>query len=312
MIYLTDKIPSRSGATIAITIKDEDGNSVDASYLSSMTWSLYDADDVVINSREDVAVEEIENPVNISLEAGDTDNEDGTKRKLVLSFEVDTEYGTDIDSNQTVIFEIESATDEADILDVENNILTLSRLKNYLEIDSDDTDSDSELENLINAVSWFCNTYTNRLLKFRQNITEYFDGDGGSKIFIENPPIVSTVSEINVYLDDSIPRDFSDAVDSSYLVIDAEKGRINLLDDIMPNGPQTVKVVYDGGYTVIPYDLERAALELAREIWMKQKDKIASIVTMNMQGGSVNIDVNRSMNPFTKAVLDKYARRLDF
>jgi len=308
MTLLTTKLTNKSGASIEVTLKDEASDNISASFISNLKWSLYDADDAVINSRSDVVVTPIANPFYVTLTASDTDNADGLKRKLVVTFDADTSLGDDIAQEQTIIFEIEGDADEAVILDVENNLITLTQLQTYLNVSTADG-YDDRLEDIINAVSEFCNTYTGRKLKAR-NLVEYYDGDGGDELYVDNPPINSTRSTIQIWGDTDVPRsyDTADLYSADSIDIYSDLGKIILLDDSFLSGRKTIKVSYNGGYTVIPYQLQRVALKICAALWKTEVDKLAGVRTIAGGGGSINLDIESVLTQFDRDVLDTFKR----
>lgn len=309
MTYISEKLTNRSGATITVTINDEDGNAISAGYITNLKWSLYDADGNVINSRSDVTITPIANPVDIDLTEDDTDNADGLKRELVLTFDADTSLGDDIAQEQTVIFEIEGDADESIIIDVENNLVTLNELKAYLDISTTDTDYDDRLERVINAVSTNFNNATNRLLKAR-NITEYKDSDGSDTIRLDQFPINSTAATISIYNCSHTPRDYTadEKASSDDILIYPLLGKVRLITSAFYEGYQTVKVVYNGGYTEIPFDLKQACLMICGRLWKREKDKLDGVQNVAVQGSSMSSDISDLYSGFVLETLEKYRR----
>lgn len=196
----------------------------------------------------------------------------------------------------------------ASVLDTVNNLVTLAQLKNYLDVDSADLVDDNKLEYVINAASNFFMAETNRLLKAR-NLTEYYDGNESTELFLNQYPINSSAETIEIYTSLSVPRDYTDnQISSDYILIESEVGIVSLISDYFPKGKQTVKVVYNAGYASIPYDIQRAALELCALMWSKEKNKIDIVSTYSIQNANITIQADKAFNAFCQKVIDKYKR----
>jgi uncharacterized repeat protein (TIGR02543 family) len=186
---------------------------------------------------------------------------------------------------------------DSSVLDETINLVTLDELKTYLQIDLSSTTQDTKCEELINAVSRLFNDITNRKLKQRLQISEYYNGDGSDKLLLDNPP----VANLKLYLDYSTPRDFTTEFNSNYVHCigkDAEIGRVIIENDIFYNGPQTVKAAYDAGFAVIPYMIKRNCLIVCANYWSKETDKVRKAQSISVQGSSITIfedDVPKSI-----------------
>lgn len=182
-------------------------------------------------------------------------------------------------------------------LDETINLVTLDELKTYLQISLSDVTQDAQCEELINAVSRLFNDITNRTLKQRLQITEYYDGYGSCTILLDNPP----VANLKIYQSVSTPRDFSEQTNVDYILCggkDAEIGRVTIENDIFYAGKQTTKAVYDAGFAVIPYMIKRNCLIVCANYWSKEKDKIRKAQSISVQGSSITIfedDVPKSI-----------------
>jgi hypothetical protein len=195
--------------------------------------------------------------------------------------------------------------DEAPV-SLEYGIITISELKTYLDIE--DTTDDDRLQSVIVAVTDFFETECNRKFESR-DYTEYYNGDGGNELFLNQFPINSSSDEIEIYTSISVPRDYTDnQISSDYIVIESKIGLIHLISDYFPKGTQTVKVVYNAGYETIPYDLKRAALELGALMWSKEKNQIDIISTYSIQGSNITIQADKAFNKFCESVIEKYRR----
>lgn len=119
-------------------------------------------------------------------------------------------------------------------------LTTLSKVKEYLQIDATDTSRDSVLTRLINASSTVIEKYCGRKFESAQFTETYWDGL--QKVFVENYPITAIASV----------TDNGDAV-TDY------KNRTTYID--MGHKPVgDVVVSYTGGYTTVPDDIEQACI----------------------------------------------------
>lgn len=85
------------GSTLAVTVtlKDEDGDAINAAAVTALTWTLTTLDGTVINSREDVAVGSITNPVTVVL-SGDDLPFSGSGASVWLELTVEGTYNSDL------------------------------------------------------------------------------------------------------------------------------------------------------------------------------------------------------------------------
>ena len=139
-------------------------------------------------------------------------------------------------------------------------LTTHERVKEYLGIKSDDTTKDFLLAELVERISAIMAKRCHRTFEFEANLTEFYDGDGLSReLVVRRYPIVSVTS-----LYDDPDRTYTSAtlIAGTDYTVDNEWGIIRLDGFRFLKGLQNIKVVYDGGYKVVPQDLERAALIL--------------------------------------------------
>jgi len=106
---------------------------------------------------------------------------------------------------------------------------------------------------LIKSASEYMESEIDRKLRPR-SYTEYYDGKGTTRIFLNQYPILSTAATITVY--DDINRNFTSTYlfDSDDLIIYSEEGYIEVAPDadlqsVFNKGVQNVKVTYDAGYS---------------------------------------------------------------
>lgn len=123
------------------------------------------------------------------------------------------------------------------------------------------------IETLITAASVWANNYTSRKLK-AQTLTEYYDGDGSATLFLNEYPINSVTS-----IHQDADREFASdtLIDSGDYVYYADRRKVIGTDTLWYSGIQTIKVIYNAGYAVIPIDLENA-MHILIDYWYKSYD----------------------------------------
>lgn len=183
-------------------------------------------------------------------------------------------------------------------------LTTTANLKTLLGISS--TSQDSLLALIKASVEQFAKTYTGRDLLVTA-YTEYYDGDDGAILRVNQHPIVSVTS---IHTDPA--RDFEAAslVPSDDIIGDARSyalGFIELLTYRFLRGMKSVKVVYSAGYATVPADLSQAVmLIVAKQFKVAEKKMFAE---GSYQVG--NMTVTLSPDAFPKdamKVLDSYRR----
>ena len=123
-----------------------------------------------------------------------------------------------------------------------------------------DTTSDDLLNDLINQASWYLNGETHRELKSRSQ-TEYHDGTGGYELWLRHPPI----STVTLYQDSDRAFAAATEISSDDYVVYEDMGKLWLTGDSFLYDRYVIKVTYTGGYSTIPYDLQRACRELVAQ-----------------------------------------------
>lgn len=194
-------------------------------------------------------------------------------------------------------------------IDTTNSLLALAEVKTFLDIDN--TDFDDQISRLIDVVSWFFNNETKRELKNREQ-TEYYDGDGSQTLYTKNWPITDSASELSLYINASVPRSFtsSEKVDSDYIMVDGDNGRIDIWNDTFTKGRRTVKLVYNAGYSTIPDDLHRAALETLGSLWKKEQSQVWNMNNISIEGASVSLQMDKIMSAWARHVIHMYERKV--
>ena len=136
-----------------------------------------------------------------------------------------------------------------------NALATRKEVKDYLNITGADNNLDNQINDLIGRVSSAFEGYCGRAF-VEATYTEYYDGNGQSKLFLDNYPVTAITS---IHEDADWVWGSADLIDSSdYRILD-ERGII--YDGIFGTGEQNVKIVYTAGYATLPTDLKQACIE---------------------------------------------------
>jgi len=165
-----------------------------------------------------------------------------------------------------------------------------------------DETHDAVLIDLINDASWWFKNETHRILK-AQSLTEYYDGNGGYIMYLRNPPVTG----LTLYQDSD--RSFAAAteISSDDYELDGTSGRIFLTGDLFMSDRHVIKAVYTGGYATIPYDLQRAALEMVAQNFLLTDAKAQSAESRSDDKGGTTRYLHKMSDVVTRA-LNRYAK----
>ena len=189
--------------------------------------------------------------------------------------------------------------------DTANALITIDDdLREYLGITAGDTAQDSRLQMFINAFSGWVNAYTRRKIKAR-DLTEYYDGTALDTLFVDNYPINSLT---NLYVDTGRDYDAASEITSGDYMIYSAVGKIVLDDDIFDAGAQSVKIVYNGGYATIPWELQQVTREFLLAIWDRDRKGLVNVSSISTEGQSVSYENEGWMPKSILDVLTQYRR----
>lgn len=112
MITIEEKAGEESSYPLEITLKDHDGVEIEASAITSIKWSLSDVFGNIINSRQDVNVTSIVNPVTIipsgdDLATTDNDADNQYKRRFTVKYIYNSEFANNQPKNEEAEFQID-------------------------------------------------------------------------------------------------------------------------------------------------------------------------------------------------------------
>ena len=125
-----------------------------------------------------------------------------------------------------------------------NSLTTLAMVRTLTKTPDSNTTINPTLESMIDIASAKCQQYCRR--KFRlKTYTEYYDGDGTAKLFLNQIPISSVTS-----LYDDYARSYGSTtlIASTDYVIDSDTGIITLDSFNFVRSLQNIKITYIAGY----------------------------------------------------------------
>jgi len=169
-----------------------------------------------------------------------------------------------------------------------------------------DTKSDGIITDLINAVSCAFKKRTRRQLK-TASLTEYYDGPGGTVLYLKNYP----ASGLSIYQDSGRAWAASSEITASNLSLYEDEGKIKLHSDVFGTDAYSIKAVYTGGYSTIPYDLRQAAMfSVIQSFENMDHHALSTQSRSNDKGGSTRYRVE--LLPEVKETLEDYMKKTGF
>jgi hypothetical protein len=188
-------------------------------------------------------------------------------------------------------------------------ITTVSNCKQFRGLDVNNKDDDAELERIIGVVQAWLEKECNR--KFDDSgptpIVEYYSGnEWRTALIVGRPPIIAIQ---DVQIDNQRVWDKPVLDPAFYDVYDAEAGIIKFINYTLPRGTLNIRLRYRGGYSVIPADLEQAAIEMVWAVRAKGENNLIGVRSRTVADGSVqylNLDLGSSN---LAAIIEKYSLR---
>ena len=185
-----------------------------------------------------------------------------------------------------------------------NALITLEQAKIFVKVPTAETTHDILLEDFINEASQLIESYCNRKFAL-QEYTEVHSGNGLSQIMTKAFPVVSITS-----LYDDITRAFTDVIDVvNYTLIRDESGHgygIERFDNRFSRGQRNVKIIFQGGYSDIPSDLQLACKVTLAFYYFKQQEQ--EWTTNTKAKGDENITMIEGLPKSVTEILHKYKR----
>jgi len=146
-------------------------------------------------------------------------------------------------------------------LDKDIALVDVNEVKQYLQLDMDNVDTDQYIETLINEASQFIITYCDRkFITPSADYDEIFDGDGEKDHYCRHYPLTAAISAIYYWDGDSWEERTAVKFTS-----DIDSGRVYYTDgNVFWKGKDEWKISYKYGWTLsnIPADLKYACCKL--------------------------------------------------
>lgn len=162
--------------------------------------------------------------------------------------------------------------------------VTVQEVKDYLNLQAEDTYSDDLIESLIAQVEAVTEADKLQRTIGSSTFVELIDGDGDDTILLKNYPVLEI---LNIW--DDLDRDYSDdtELDVEQMAIYDEYGKVVFVDGIFSPGRQNVKVHYRAGYATVPEDLKLALIKTIAAELLGARGQVNAIKS---DGEGVDID----------------------
>lgn len=202
-------------------------------------------------------------------------------------------------------------------------IVTLAELKDFIGIASTDTTLDSSLEKYIDTTSLEIEKELGRKVVVQSVTNEILNGNGSDIIYPKYGPIyqlsTATTPTDQNKLDavqyrltvDGSWTDIEDDVD--HILVDADWDYIKLYEQTFPSGDLNIRLNYKAGYSPVPGELWRVALEMAAYLYYNSAKGGArfGIQSKSDSGGNSTFSTTyRDMRKEWNIVLDRYRKPL--
>lgn len=187
-------------------------------------------------------------------------------------------------------------------------LITLAQAKTHLKISG--STEDTLLEEMINRSGQVCASYAGRNFKSAQR-TEYYDGNGKSKIELMNFPVTAITS---VNIDPLRLWSSSTALDvSTDLILDGQAGILQISNGrfIFTKGLGNIRVIYTAGYkdsvdNLVPWDLQEASLIILQLSYKRHYQDQRIGLTSETVGDRTYNYSNEDIPAKARMILDSY------
>jgi len=190
-------------------------------------------------------------------------------------------------------------------------LVDLADTKEHLGVPVVNTTYDDIIQRFINATTDRLEKITGRRLKQRTGIAEYQDGLGNNRILMHEWPVVKPTE---VWVDNSSA--FTDANNqlavSDYELEESPRGEgvgivlVGGCSRLFSKGTRNIKIVYDGGYAVVPADLQDAAFWGVEYLWNMRTDDSIGVITKGKN--QENTTFREAMPLIIQETIDAYTR----
>lgn len=183
------------------------------------------------------------------------------------------------------------------------DLCTLNDVLRYTGVEDDTIDKVNDLiETLITSKTAAITRYIGFNQILAKDYTEYYNGDGGTRLYTDNFPI-NSVSLLNI--DTGWDFDTDTDIDSDDYRISTDKRYILLKYTVFTEGQEVIKITYNAGYTSIPDDLKQVCIEEVSRAYNEKLNVGISSRTDN-KGGVTRVE--KGWMKQSVEVMDKYRR----
>lgn len=182
-------------------------------------------------------------------------------------------------------------------------LCTVAQVKTHLDISV--TTWDTLIEDLIDATTDMIESYCGgrRFKTSGSDVTEYYDGDvlrdGKNIIALTKYPIIS-ITSVSYSSGDYNNPTWTAYDPASFYIKNSNRGLLYM--NSLPYEHQSIRVVYQGGYTTIPNDLALACIMWVARIFNRRKSGDAS----NESVGGASVAWMADMPIEVKQILANY------
>lgn len=161
--------------------------------------------------------------------------------------------------------------------------VTVDEVKDYLNLQAEDTGADELIETLIAQVEALVEADKLQRTIGSSTFTDFIDGDGTDTILLKNYPVI----EITEIFDD-LDRDYDEdsELDPDDMAV-YDSGRVVYVDDVFSPGNRNIKVVYRAGYSPVPENLKLAIIKYVAAELLGSRTQVNAIKS---DGEGVDID----------------------
>jgi len=160
------------------------------------------------------------------------------------------------------------------------SIISVTDLKTHMGQPSGETTDNTLLANIIAEIEEYIQNVVCQRQFASAEYTEYYDGDGEDKLFLDNFPIVSVTS---IYDDPDRVYPAGTLIASTNYILYKRYGYVQLYGSVFSAGAQNIKITYKGGYgtgageIAMPNDIKMALKDYMLAKYLLQKGQIQAI-----------------------------------
>jgi len=188
-------------------------------------------------------------------------------------------------------------------------LTTLADVKSHLNIPVGNVSQDETLERMINSSSAKIENFLSRRI-LQRAYNEYQDGRSNDRILLSQWP-VEFPSE--VWVDSSgLFTDVSNQLDSADYVLEGDPaiGIVLLGGRLFSKGIKNIKIVYNGGYVTVPYNIAESCIMTVEYMYDMRSDRRIGVTSKSKN--SENVTYIQDLPEFVINTLLPYQRFFEF